>query len=283
MKQKFLLPLLLIVLFSCQKEIDWSTPPVVNNGPVLYRIKSKTGSTDTTQTDYFYDANNRIIRELINGTGSGQNLNNELIISRNGSGVITKTVQKAAALQAAGIDSVVTTYSYNASSSQYTYSVFELTVAGFTVRDSAVYTYGSGRISKDEHYLLVIGLPIPLPAVLSARNTYTYSADGKNLLSVATDAATMPGGPLTPATAQTFSVDTKVNALTILNEGVLLGRVGLYNANNNTKAIVTNTIDPSQDFTMDITYTYNTSNKPDSSYGTRSPGGNVTASKYFYQ
>jgi hypothetical protein len=283
MKRVFLLPVLLIFLFSCQKEIDWSTDPVVNNGPVLYRIKSKTGATDTTQTDYFYDANKRIIRELINGMGSGQNLNNELIITRNGSGVITKSVQKSATLQAAGIDSVVTVYGYNPSSSQYTYSAFGLTVAGFTVRDSAVYTYGSGRISKDEHYLLVIGLPIPLPPVLSARNTYTYSADGKNLLSVATDAATTPGGPLTPAAAQTFSMDTKTNALIVPNEAVVLGRLGLYSANNSTKATLTNTIDPSQDFTMDITYRYNTSNKPDSSYNTRTPGGAVTASKYFYQ
>ncbi|HUR65764.1 MAG TPA: hypothetical protein VMZ03_05395 [Chitinophagaceae bacterium] len=283
MKKTFLLPLICIVLFACQKEIDWSTPGVVDNGPVLYRIKSKTGATDTTQTDYFYDANKRVIRELINGIGNGQDLNNDLIITRNGSGIITKTVQKAAALLAGGIDSIVTNYNYNTTTSQYTYSVFQLTVAGFTVRDSAVYTYASGRISKDEHYLQVTGLPIPIPPVLAARNTYTYSADGKNLLSVSTDAATAPGGPLSPATAQTFTVDAKVNALIILNEGVLLGRLGLYSANNSTKMVVTNTIDPTQDFTMDLTYRYNTANKPDSSYGTRSPGGTVTASKYYYQ
>jgi hypothetical protein len=285
MKKKiiFLFTVVSVMLVACQKEIDWSTGNP-GNSPVLYRIKSKTGTTDTTQTDYYYDANKRLIRELVNGMASGQDLNNDLTITRNAAGIITKTVQKAAALQAAGIDSVVTIYNYNTSTSKYTSSVFQLSIPGFTVMDSAVYTYdGAGRISKDEHYLQIVGLPIPLPPVLAARNTYTYSADGKNLVSVATDAATTPGGPLSPATAQSYTFDSKVNALILLNEGVLLGRHGFYNANNGTKVIFTNTIDPSQDFTMDITYTYNSSNKPDSSSGTRTPGGAITSSKYFYQ
>jgi len=284
MKKSFILPVLLVVvLFSCQKEIDWGT----GGGAVsqtLFRIKSTTGATDTTQIDYFYDVNKRLARELTNGIGNGQNLNNDLTITRNSSGIIIKTVQKAATLLAAGIDSVVTIYNYNTGTSKYTYSYFDLTVATITVRDSAVYTYDAGgRISKDEHYLQVTGLPIPLPPTLTARNTYTYSADGKNLLGIASDAAIPPATTLSPATAQTYTFDTKVNPLIILNEAVLLGRVGFFNANNSTKTVVTNTIDPTQDFTMDYTYKYNSANKPDSSYGTRTPGGAVTAVKYFYQ
>ncbi len=286
MKKNFILPVLLaIVLFSCQKEIDWGTGSGGGTADqMLYRIKSKTGTTDSTQIDYFFDANKRIIRELTNGIGSGQDLNNELTITRNSSGIITKTVQKAAALLAAGIDSVVTMYNYSTATSKYTSSVFQLGIPGFTVLDSAVFTYdASGKISKDEHYLQITGLPIPLPPTLIARNTYTYSADGKNLLGVATDAAIPPSTTLSPATAQTYSVDTKINPLIILNEAVLLGRAGLFNANNSTKAVVTNTIDPTRDFAMDYTFKYNSSNKPDSSYGTRTPGGAVTAAKYFYQ
>jgi hypothetical protein len=272
-----------VILTACQKEIDWGTGNP-DSSPVLFRIKSKTGASDTTQTDFYYDANKRLIRELVNGIASGQDMNNELTITRNGAGIITKTVQKAAALQAAGIDSVVTFYNYNTGTSKYTSSVFQLGIPGFTVMDSAVYTYdGAGRISKDEHYMQILGLPIPIPPILAARNTYTYSADGKNLVAIATDAATAPGGPLTPATAQAYTFDSKVNALILLNEAVLLNRHGFYNANNGTKVVLTNTIDPSQDFTMDITYTYNSTNKPDSSNSTRTPGGAVTTSKYFYQ
>lgn len=273
----------ILIFVSCQKEIDWGLGGGNTVSQILVRVKSQTG-TDTSQLDYYYDANKRIIRELTNGIGGGQNLNNDLIITRNASGIITKTVQKAASLLAAGIDSVITMYNYSTATSKYTSSVFQLGIPGFTVMDSAVYTYDvSGKISKDEHYLQVSGLPIPVPPVLIARNIYSYSADGRNLLGVATDAAIPPATTLSPATAQTYTVDTKFNPLIILNEAVLLNRVGLFNANNSAKAVVTNTIDPTQDFTMDYTYKYNSANKPDSSYGTRTPGGAVTAAKYFYQ
>lgn len=285
MKSLFIGAFLISILFfvSCQKEIDWGLGGSNNPRLMLVKIKSKTG-TDTTQVDYYYDANKRLIREKTTGMSAGTNLDNELIIKRNSSGIITTTVQKSPTLLAAGIDSIETRFNYNATTSKYTSSVFQLGIPGFTVLDSAVYTYdGSGRISKDEHWLTLLGLPIPVPPVLTARNTYTYSADGKNLLGVAVDAAIPPATTLSPATAQAYTVDGKVNPLIILNEAVLLRRVGLFNTNNSTKAIVTNTIDPTQDFTMDYTYKYNIVNKPDSSFGTRTPGGAVTASKYYYQ
>jgi hypothetical protein len=277
----------LLFFVSCQKEIDWGLGGNNNNnnttGKLLVRIKSQTG-TDTTQTDYYYDATKRVIRELTNGMSAGQNLNNDLAITRNSSGIINKTVQKGASLLAAGIDSVVSIFNYNIATSKYTSSVFQLAIPGFTVLDSAVYTYdASGRISKAEHYLQITGFPIPLPPILSARNTYSYSADGKNLLGVATDAAIPPATTLSPASAQVYTVDTKTNPLIILNEAILLNRVGLFNENNTTKAVVTNTIDPTQDFTMDYTFKYNSSNIPDSVYSTRTPGGALTATKYFYQ
>lgn len=287
MKRSFLYAavLLAIIFISCQKEINWDTGGGSNPAnQLLYRIKSKTGTADSAQTDYFYDANKRLIRELTNGVTSGQDISNDLTITRNPSGIITKTVQKAALLVAAGVDSVVTVYHYDAATSKYTSSVFQLSVAGFGVIDSAVYTYNSsGKIIKDEHYLKLTGSPIPLPSVLAARNTYTYSADGKNLTGIATDAAVPPATTLSPATAQTYTVDTKINPLIILNEAVLLNRAGLFNANNTTKAVVTNTVDPSQNFTMDYTFKYSAADKPDSSYNTRTPGGAVTAAKYFYQ
>ena len=179
---------------------------------------------------------------------------------------------------------MVTRYNYNTGTSKYTSSVFDLNIPGFSVTDSAVYTYdGSGRITSDEHYLSIGGLPIPLPPILTLKNNYTYSGTGSNLNVLSQDAATTPGGPLSTVSVQTFSFDAKTNPLIILNEGILLARTGLYNATNATTAIVTNTVDPTQDFTMDYTYKYNSANKPDSSSGTRTPGGVVTTTKYFYQ
>lgn len=274
--------LVLILFVSCQKEIDWGLGGGVAN-QALYRIKSTTG-TDTTQIDYTYDAAKRLIREKTTGIAGGQNLDNDFIINRNSSGIITTTVQKAAVLIAIGIDSVVTRYNYNTGTSKYTSSVFDLAIPGLAVTDSAVYVYdASGRITSDSHYLAIGGLPIPLPPILALKNSYTYSASGSNLTLQSQDAATTPGGPLSPVSSQTYTFDAKTNPLIILNEGVLLARTGLYNSNNPSKAVVANVVDPTQDFTMDYTYKYNSANKPDSSYGTRTPGGAVTASKYFYQ
>ena len=88
---------------------------------------------------------------------------------------------------------------------------------------------------------------------------------------------------MSPASSQAYNFDAKTNPLIILNEAVLLARAGLYNANNATKSSVANILAPANDFTMDYTYKYNSANKPDSSYGTRTPGGAVTATKYYYQ
>jgi hypothetical protein len=273
----------ILVFVSCQKEIDWGFASGNPATKLLVRVKSKTG-TDTTQLDYSYDASKRIIREKTTGISGGTSLDNDLVVKRNSSGIITSTVQKSAALVAAGIDSIETRYNYNTGTSKYTSSVFQISIPGFDVTDSAVYNYnGSGRIIGDDHYLQVNGLPIPLPPVLSLKNYYIYTASGSNIDSVKQDAATTPGGPLSPVSSQAYNYDSKINPLIITNEAVLLTRIGLYNANNSTKAVVANTIDPTQDFTMDYTYRYNNVNKPDSSYGTRTPGGTVTAAKYFYQ
>ena len=268
-----------VILISCQKEIDWGLGTSPNVAQTLVRIKTRTG-TDTTQVDYTYDANKRIIREKTSGMGSGINLDNDLLINRNASGIITTTVQKAAALVAAGIDSVVTRFNYDAATSKYTSSVFDLGIPGFAVTDSAVYAYdASGRITSDAHYLSIAGFP--LPPMLILKNSYTYG--GINLVMVKQDAATTPGDPLSPVSSQTYTFDTKANPLVILNEAVLLSRPGLYSANNATKAVVANIPDPTQDFTMDYTYSYFITTKPDSSIGTRTPGGQVTIAKYYYQ
>ncbi len=270
-----------IVVASCQKEIDWGLNASANQ--MLIKINSHTG-TDSTIIEYFYDASKRLVKEKTTGVSAGQSLNNDLTINRNASGIITTTVQKADALIAAGIDSVVTRYNYSTAISKYTSSVFDLPIPGFAVTDSAVYTYdAAGKITNDAHYLSIGGLPIPVPPVLVLRNTYTYSALGSNLERLQQDAASTPGGPLSPVSSQTFTFDAKVNPLIILNEGVLLTRTGLYNANNASKTVLTNTVSPANDFTMDYTYKYNLAGKPDSSYGTRTPGGAITGAKYFYQ
>lgn len=274
--------MLALLFAACQKEIDWG----LGNGPTLrlVSIKSKSGTTDSSQVDYSYDASGRLVREKTTGFAAGTSVDNDLVINRNGAGVITTTIQKSSALILLGIDSILTRFNYNNGISRYTSSVFSTTIAGFTVLDSAVYSYdAAGRITSDEHFLQTTGLPIPLPPILALRNNYYYSANGTNLDSVKQEAVTVPGGPLSPASAQVYTYDAKVNPLIILHEAILLNRPGLFSSRNATRTVVTNTVVPGNDFTLDNVYIYNSSNKPDSSYSTRNPGATVTASKYFYQ
>jgi len=276
----FFIPVLMIVFVSCQKEIDWGLGNTNTANKMLVKISSKTGTTDSTTIEYSYDASKRIIREKTSGAAGGQDLGNDFVINRNGSGIITTTVQKAAALIAAGIDSVVTRFNYSTASSRYTSSIFELSIGGIGVIDSAVFAYdANGKITSDSHYMEIIGFPFP--PFLALKNTYTYS--GPNLVSVAQNATTGPPAPPAPISLQAYTMDSKTNPLIIGNEAIVLTRTGLFNANNPTKVVFTDLSGGGQDFTMDYTYKYNSSNKPDSSYGTRTPGGAVTATKYFYQ
>ena len=271
--------MLVIVFVSCQKEIDWGLGGSGATDKLLVKIKSKTG-VDSSVITYSYNAARQLTGENITGMSGTTNLDNDLKIFRNNAGIILKTVQVSATLVAAGVDSVVTIYNYNTTTSQYKSSVFTITILGFSVADSAAYTYdASGKITGDEHYLKT-GF---FPPLLSLKNQYSYSANGLNLTGLQQLASLAPGDPLTPVSVQTFTYDNKKNPLIIKNEAVLLGRTGFFNANNGIKIMLTSTISPANDFTTDYLYKYNSSGQPDSSYATRTPGGSVTASKYFYQ
>ena len=69
--------LLSLVYMSCQKEIDWGLGGTGSNN-LLSRINSKTG-TDSSEVSYFYNTQNRLIREKTTGISGGLTLDNELI------------------------------------------------------------------------------------------------------------------------------------------------------------------------------------------------------------
>jgi hypothetical protein len=266
-------------LAGCQKEIDWGLGGNAVADKLLVKIHSKTG-TDSTVVSYFYNSAKQLIVENTIGVSGTTSVDNNLKIYRNSAGIIQRTVQTASALTSNGIDSVVTRFNYNAALSRYTSSVFAVTVMGTNVVDSVSYVYdATGKITSDEHYLKAS----ILPPMLSAKNQYTYSADGLNVTGVQLSAATSIGGTVSTQATQTYTYDSKKNPLSVKQEAILLFRTGLFNAQNPLKTVVTNVADPTADFTMDVVYRYNTAGKPDSSYATRTPGGAVTASKYFYQ
>ena len=266
------------VLVACQKEIDWGIGGGVAN-QLLVKIISKTGATDSTVTTYAYNAQRQLIREVSEAVTGGTAVQTELILNRNSAGLLLSSVLKSPDLAVTGVDSILTRYNHNGT--RYTSGVFTLSLMGLTFTDSTLYAYdANGRIIGDQHLLKSSLFPLPIPIVI-LKNVYTYSADGANLIKQEQSAPSTPGGPLSPVSSQTYTHDTKVSPLILLNEAILLNRVEWFHANNVLINQLTITVDPTQNFTVDNTYRYNTSNKPDSLFSIRA--GQLTTSKFIYQ
>jgi hypothetical protein len=274
----FMLLLMGVLIASCQKEIDWGTGSAATN-QLLVKVVAKSGANDSTITTYTYNAQRKLMREVVVALTGGTAIQTELIISRNSAGMITQSVLKSPDLAATGIDSILTRYYL--SNNRYASGVFSLNLMGLSFTDSALYTYDANdRIISDQHLLKssLFPLPIPIPIL---KNVYTYSADGKNLMKQEQSAPSTPGGPLAPVSSQTYTFDTKTNPLLLLNEAIILTRPDWFNANNVLTNQFASVADPTQNFTLDNTYRYNAANKPDSLFSMR--GGQLTTSKFFYQ
>ncbi|MFN4892840.1 MAG: hypothetical protein ACK5G0_03640 [Bacteroidota bacterium] len=278
MRSMFMLLLMGVLIASCQKEIDWGTGSAATN-QLLVKVVAKSGANDSTITTYTYNAQRKLMREVVVALTGGTAIQTELIISRNSAGMITQSVLKSPDLAATGIDSILTRYYL--SNNRYASGVFSLNLMGLSFTDSALYTYDANdRIISDQHLLKssLFPLPIPIPIL---KNVYTYSADGKNLMKQEQSAPSTPGGPLAPVSSQTYTFDTKTNPLLLLNEAIILTRPDWFNANNVLTNQFASVADPTQNFTLDNTYRYNAANKPDSLFSMR--GGQLTTSKFFYQ
>ena len=278
MRSMFMLLLMGMFIASCQKEIDWGVGGASAN-QLLVKVVAKSGANDSTITTYTYNAQRKLIREVVVALTGGTAVQTELIITRNSAGMITQSVLKSPDLAATGIDSILTRYYL--SNNRYASGVFTLNLMGLSFTDSAVYSYDANeRIISDQHLLKssLFPLPIPIPIL---KNVYTYSADGKNLMKQEQSAPSTPGGPLAPVSSQTYTFDTKTNPLILLNEAIILTRPDWFNANNVLTNQFASVADPTQNFTLDNTYRYNAANKPDSLFSIR--GGQLTTSKFFYQ
>jgi hypothetical protein len=274
----FMLLLMGMFIASCQKEIDWGVGGASAN-QLLVKVVAKSGANDSTITTYTYNAQRKLIREVVVALTGGTAVQAELIITRNSAGMITQSVLKSPDLAATGIDSILTRYYL--SNNRYASGVFTLNLMGLSFTDSAVYSYDANeRIISDQHLLKSSLLPLPIPIPI-LKNVYTYSADGKNLMKQEQSAPSTPGGPLAPVSSQTYTFDTKINPLILLNEAIILTRPDWFSANNVLINQFASVADPTQNFTLDNTYRYNAANKPDSLFSIR--GGQLTTSKFFYQ
>jgi YD repeat-containing protein len=181
MKRSLLfLPILAIILYSCQKEIDFGTGGSGGGGTTtgnrLVKTVSKTTS-DSVITIYTYNGAGKLINVKTTGMSGGIDVSNEFKYYRNSSGIITRTVQINPNLVLVGIDSVITTVHYNTSTAKYTSDVFSLSLFGFSVDDSSAHVYdASGKLIRTDEYQAIPALGQPYE--LTLKSMYTYDAAG---------------------------------------------------------------------------------------------------------
>lgn len=269
----------IIVFTGCQKEIDWGLGGS-SGGDLLVKTVSKNG-TDSVVTVYTYNSSRKLINEKMTGMSQGINAGNEYRYYRNGSGIITHYVQINPNLILAGIDSVVTYVNYDAASSRYTSSVSELSLFGFTVRDSAAIVYSAnGKVGQLDQYQ-----KIPLSGggyEISARIKYTFDASGNM-----TQQDFYSVDPVTLAedlfSSIKYTFDTRPSAIRLDNEGFAIGKPDLTSFNNAASVDFVDASDPANNFTISNVYTYNSNNKPATAVSTRNPGAIVNNISYYYQ
>jgi len=285
-KNLILYVVLAVILASCQKEVDFTVPGSGGNGGGggggttgnrLVKTVSKT-ATDSVVTVYTYNSNGKVINEKITGMDGGQDVSNEYRYYRNGSGIITRTVQINPSLAAQGIDSVINKVNHNGT--RYTSDVSSLSLFGFTVNDSTVHVYdASGKVIRDEEYQEFAGVS---PYELTLKIVYTYDVAGnvKQMDFYSHDASTS-SDDLIGTLKYTF--DSKTAAVNFGTDAIGLGRVDQVSVNNPIKAEFIDASDPANNFTLNFTFTYNSNNRPSTGTQTQTPGGATKNLSFFYQ
>jgi hypothetical protein len=283
-KLLFLLPLMAVVLFSCQKEINFLNGSGGGGGSTggnrLVKTVSKTAS-DSVITIYTYNSSGKLINVTSTGISNGQDAGNEYKYYRNASGIITRRVQINPNLVVAGIDSVITIVHYNTATSRYTSSVFSLSLFGLTVNDSSVHVYdAAGKLIRTDEYQAIVS--VGQPYELSIKTMYTYDAAGNiKQFDLYSHDVTTSTDDLISTVVYTF--DSKTAAISYGADAIGVGQPDLIAVNNILNAQITDVSDPANNQTIDFTYTYNSNNRPVTGTSTLTPGGSVKNLSFYYQ
>lgn len=267
-------------LFSCQKEIDWSTNPTGGTGGggtggggtgggsgsgLLWKVATKTGPTDSANTEYTYNSANKLIRFDLKAVTSVGSVISYQKYYRNAAGNIYRMVQNAGfsgIVFPPGIfpDSIVTEYGYS-SAGKLLWGKFEISMLGiFTQKDSAVLTLDAqDRIIKAVHYQTD-----PLMGVYSlfGKSEYVYASSG-NLISEKVYEYDETTSTYDLTTTTTYEYDSKVNPQSVSNwDAHIMNEPGAASPNNAIKETFVDHADAANNRTTTIVYTYNAANKP---------------------
>ena len=271
-----IIPILTIVLFSCQKEVDFANGGGGGSTGVTRLVKTVTKyGSDSIVYNYIYNSSGKIIGVNISGSDGGQPIDYRLNYVRNSAGIIQKQILKSNDFISLGIDSIVSIVSYDAANNRYKNSVSVLSFLGLSVRDSIVFQYdGSGKyISEIDYNDVGAGYES------SWKKEYIYSVS--NLGSEKYYSYDAISSSFVLEETSVYSYDSKINPLQFISDAPVLNMNPFYSANNIITETYTDATDPSNNYVSNVTYVYNSSNRPTSS--TEVSGPDTYTTTYYYQ
>jgi len=264
--------LLSIILISCQKEINFPSGSF-STATLLVRQDSKSG-TDSSSTTYVYDANKRLVKVITTGTVGGNDITGDITFVRNSAGIITQEIITSPSLQAIGIDSLAMLVYYDNNSKRYTSVTQVFEISGNSYKDSTAFIYSGNTIIGTNDFQTLYGITF-----LASKSDYSYA--GTNITNVNTYGldSTLTMSLLATEKA---TYDNKTNPLKLPSgESFILGSFLLAGSNNlltyqlldgNGSIVRSNT----------STYTYNSSNLPQTAKVVDA-SGTTTNVTYYYQ
>ena len=263
-----------MVLFSCQKEIDFASAGGGSGGTtdvLLQKLVSRSGS-DSSTLEFGYNSSKKLMTLNTTDVTSGTTSLTRERVERNSQGIIQKLIVKDDQYQQLGLDSVVTVMEY--SSGRYISKVTIIDLGIVVFKDSVVLIYdGGGNVVTERIYDdLATG-----NYEENAKIDYTYS--GSNIATI--KQYSYDGSTYSLVVTYSYDeYDNKVSPMNIGFEAFVFDSPAMYSSNNPTKSSIS---DPGSSQTFTTSYTYNSVNKPLTAMSTIQPGNSTATGTYYYQ
>lgn len=280
-----------LFLFSCQKEISWDTTtlpggggtdstdttPGNTNGVLLVRsVSVQNGETYTTTYSYTTDKKIEVIN--MTGTSGGISISNYRRFYRDDNGRIIKIAQKLPDQQGIEVDTAFTYVYYpDATTFNYNYTIMKLSLAGFEVQDSTLYTYNSNnQITEGYTYQ---SNPIFGP-IQETKFTYAFDAAG-NLIKIT--GYNNASGTMELVSTFDLEYDNKTNPLAFDKQEFLVSGGNPGSSKNNATVIKFKDVANPDEQVVNITYTFGANNLPATSSAKDLSDNTTTNTTYYYQ
>lgn len=286
----FSLYLMLTCLFltSCQKEISWgdlppgggstdSLPGNTSGDLLIKSVSVENGETSTTI--YTYDANKQLETVNTTGTSGGLVISSYRRYYRDAAGRITRIAAKLPPQNGIEIDTIFTDVYYpDATTFNYTYTVQKISVAGFEVNDSTIFTYNSNNQLTEGYDYQTSASVIDIQ---ESKYNYAYDAAGNVTTITGYNNAS---GTMQLVSTFTMEYDNKINPLGNQKQTFLISGGGKpADTRNNTTLIKFKDVSNPDEQVITISYTYGSNGFPATALSNDSTSNLTTTATFFYK